>query len=179
RVAAKGPGASKGKKGGGKRAHAGPAPEHPPAGEVLAYCDGACSGNPGPAGLGVVLRYDGVERVLSEYLGQGTNNVAELTAILRACEGAPDLERPLRVYTDSTYSINMLTKGWKAKANRQLITETKDVLAAFRDVRLHYVKGHAGVPLNEKADALAVAAVDARATAGWSEGRYAPDAPGE
>ncbi len=172
RVAAKGKGGARGSRKAGKAGSAGPPPERPHTGEALAYCDGACSGNPGPAGLGVVLRYEGVERVLSEYLGQGTNNVAELTAILRACEGAPDLDRPFRIYTDSTYSINMLTKGWKAKANRELIAQTKDVLAAFRDVRLHYVKGHAGIPLNEKADALAVAAVDARASAGWSEGSY-------
>ncbi|MEM1416354.1 MAG: ribonuclease H [Myxococcota bacterium] len=172
-VASKGKGATKGKKGGAKKAGkaAGPPPpEHPAPGEALAYCDGACSGNPGPAGLGVVLRYDDRERVLSEFLGRGTNNIAELTAILRACEGAPDLERPYRIYTDSTYSIGVLTKGWKAKANRELVAEVKDALAAFRDVQLHYVKGHAGVPLNEKADALAVAAVDARASAGWSDG---------
>lgn len=143
-------------------------PEKPAPGEVLAYCDGACSGNPGPAGVGVVLLYDDQRWELSEYLGQGTNNVGELTGILRACQQSPDPSRPLRIYTDSTYSIGVLQQGWKAKANQTLVAECKAALARLNDVTLIYVKGHAGIPLNEAADQLAVAAVDRRGTRGWT-----------
>jgi ribonuclease HI len=135
--------------------------------EVLVYADGACSGNPGPAGLGVVMLWDGERRELSEYLGQGTNNIAELTAILRAAEAMPDRKRPLHLYTDSSYAIGVLSKGWKAKANQELVAATKAALARLDDVKLFYVKGHAGVPLNERADALAVEAVRSRRNAGW------------
>ncbi len=144
-----------------------PAPSAPKGNEVLVYTDGACSGNPGPAGTGVVMIWDDERRELSEFLGRGTNNVAELTGILRAAESTPDKSRPLRLYTDSTYSIGVLTKGWKAKKNVELIAKIKEALAELDDVELHYVKGHAGIPLNERADQLAVVAVEARASSGW------------
>jgi ribonuclease HI len=134
-----------------------------PPGTVVAYADGACSGNPGPAGLGVVL-IDGPKRVeISEYLGNGTNNIAELTAVLRAIEAVTDPARPLIIRTDSQYTIGVLQKGWKAKANVDLIAELKDALRA-RPARIQYVPGHAGVLLNERADALAREAVMNRKT---------------
>lgn len=136
--------------------------------EVLVYADGACSGNPGPAGLGVVMLWDDQRKELSEYLGTGTNNIAELTAILRAAEAMPDPSRPLRLYTDSSYAIGVLAKGWKAKANQELVAAVKRALGALDDVQLLYVPGHAGVPLNERADALAVEAVRNKRSSGWS-----------
>ena len=162
---------------GAKKGAAGPPPPAAPTGdEVLVYADGACSGNPGPAGLGVVMLWNDAEtptgarrRELSEFLGHGTNNIAELTAILRACEAHPDKERPLRIYTDSSYSIGVLQKGWKAKANQELVAACKAAMVVAGDVELHYVKGHAGIPLNERADALAVEAVEQRHTAGWQD----------
>lgn len=144
-------------------------PSRPEGDSILVYADGACSGNPGPAGLGVVMLWEGGGKELSEYLGHGTNNIAELTAILRAAEQTPDKKRPMRLYTDSSYAIGVLQKGWKAKANQELVAATKAALAKLADVELLYVPGHAGVPLNERADALAVAAVDRRGTAGWVE----------
>jgi ribonuclease HI len=135
--------------------------------KLVAYTDGACSGNPGPAGLGVVLTEDGARRELSEYLGIGTNNVAELTAILRALEGVGRASEPMLVHTDSQYAIGVLTKGWKAKANVQLIADIKERMRNFPRLTLVYVKGHAGIPLNERADELARAAVTARANSGW------------
>ncbi len=157
---------------GGSKAKAGPAAGHAPpskvhADEVLVYADGACSGNPGPAGLGVVMLWDDQRRELSEYLGKGTNNIAELTAILRAAEATPDPKRPLHVYTDSSYAIGVLSKGWKAKANQELVAAVKAALARIDDVRLFYVRGHAGVPLNERADALAVEAVRSKRKGPW------------
>ncbi len=131
---------------------------------MIVYADGACSRNPRPAGLGVVI-IDGDRRIeLSEYLGSGTNNIAELTAILRALEEVVDADRPVVIHTDSQYSIGVLQKGWKAKANTELVASLKDVLAGRRRVRLVYVRGHAGVLLNERADALAREAVTARSS---------------
>jgi ribonuclease HI len=108
-------------------------------------------------------------RELSEYLGNGTNNIAELTGILRAAEAVEDPARPFRLYTDSSYAIGVLTKGWKVKANVELVAAVKKALARLEDVSLHHVRGHAGVPLNERADALAVEAVETRASSGWRE----------
>ena len=142
-------------------------PETPSANEVLAYADGACSGNPGPAGLGVVARFDDRQKELSEYIGEATNNIAELTAILRAVELASELGRPLRLYTDSQYSIGVLTKGWKAKANRDLVASVRDSIAKHPDTKLFHVRGHQGIKLNERADELAVLAVQGRASTGW------------
>jgi ribonuclease HI len=135
--------------------------------KLVAYTDGACSGNPGPAGLGVVLTEDGARRELSEFLGIGTNNIAELTAILRALEAVGRSAEPMLVHTDSQYAIGVLTKGWKAKANQQLIADTKERMRNFPRLTLVYVKGHAGIPLNERADQLARAAVSARGSSGW------------
>jgi ribonuclease HI len=146
-----------------------PSPSRPPIGpaDVVVYADGACSGNPGPAGLGVAI-FDGDEkRELSEYLGHGTNNIAELTAIQRALEALAGDERTIEIKTDSSYSIGVLTKAWKAKANQELIVNVKAALAKVKNVRLTYVKGHAGIAGNELADALARAAVDSRKTSGW------------
>ncbi len=140
-------------------------PAHAGGGAVIhVYADGACSGNPGPAGLGVVV-LDTESRIeLSEYIGQGTNNIAELTAILRALGELADSDRPMVIHTDSSYSIGVLQKGWKAKANQELIAELRDVLKRRGGVRLVYVPGHAGVAWNERADSLARAAVQSRKT---------------
>lgn len=137
-----------------------------PAGSWIAYCDGACSGNPGPAGLGlVVVAPDGnVVAEGYEYLGSATNNVGELTAILRVLESVPDDGKPLYVHTDSQYSIGVLSKGWKAKANGELVARVKEALAARPQTKLVYVPGHVGVTLNERADELAREAVSRRST---------------
>lgn len=140
------------------------APGAVPDGAWTVYADGACSGNPGPAGLGIVLvGPDGTVAEGFEYLGIATNNVAELTGILRAAEIVPDGAAAV-VHTDSQYSIGVLTKGWKAKANQELIAGIKVALARRQGWRIVYVPGHAGVPLNERADELAREAVRTRAS---------------
>jgi ribonuclease HI len=157
-----GPSATPAKAAGGASARA-QSPAAPPAGSVIAYADGACSGNPGPSGLGVVL-VDGPRRVeISEYLGEGTNNIAELTAVLRAL-GEVEQDRAIMIYTDSQYTIGVVQKGWKAKANQDLVAELRAALSSHPAARLAYVPGHAGVILNERADALAREAVSARKT---------------
>lgn len=167
-------GGAGGKKKGGARANStifggGPndiVDEH----SIHLWTDGACSGNPGPAGSGTVL-LDGDRKLeVSEWLGKGTNNVAELTAILI---GLQELERPVRrtlvVHTDSQYGIGVLAKGWKAKKNVALIGDIKRELRGIPRVVWHWVRGHEGVELNERCDALARRAIANRSS--WrSEG---------
>jgi ribonuclease HI len=125
-------------------------------GAVVAYTDGACLGNPGPAGLGyVIVGTDGRRVQRGEPLGRGTNNIAELKAILRVLQIQEGSAAPLVVFTDSTYAIGVLTAGWKVKANAELIAEIKDRLRRFPRVQLRKVAGHAGVTDNELVDDLA------------------------
>ncbi len=156
------------KKASGATSPKGPAaPETPDGDELLVYADGACSGNPGPAGVGAVALWADQKRELSEYIGEATNNIAELTGILRAAELARELGRPLRLYTDSTYSIGVLTKGWKVRANKELVAKVREALDGHPDAKLFHVRGHQGVRLNEEADGLAVRAVQNKASTGW------------
>ena len=139
---------------------------------VEIFTDGACSGNPGPGGWGVVLRWNGEERELSGGEAETTNNRMELTAAIEALRA---LRRAVRVdlYTDSTYVKDGITKwihGWKAKGwktankkpvkNQDLWRALDDALAEH-EVNWHWVKGHSGHPENERADALAREALEA------------------
>jgi len=128
---------------------------------IIIHTDGACSGNPGPAGIGVLLERGDEAIEHSEFIGEATNNVAELTAILRALEmlRPEDKDAHVLLYTDSGWSLGVLIGGWKAKANLELIQQIKDRLANFSDVELLKVRGHAGQPGNEEADELATMAV--------------------
>jgi len=101
---------------------------------------------------------------VGEYLGVGTNNIAELTAIDRALDliGDDAHTRRVRIYTDSAYSIGVLSKGWKAKANQELIARMRRRLASLPQVEFVKVSGHAGVPENERCDELARNAITSR-----------------
>ncbi|EDM74027.1 DNA polymerase III, epsilon subunit [Plesiocystis pacifica SIR-1] len=128
---------------------------------IIIHTDGACSGNPGPAGLGVhIVRPDSITEI-SEFIGDATNNVAELKAILRALEAITDEEKERRIhlYTDSGWSLGVLIGGWKAKKNVALIEKIKTKLPELPNIELLKVKGHAGLEGNEEADALATKAV--------------------
>lgn len=133
----------------------------PTADEIIAYTDGACTGNPGPMGIGVVLLDAGARKEVSEFLGAGTNNIAELTAIWRAITLTEDA-RPIRIHTDSSYAIGVLSMGWKAKANQQLIADIKAAMRKRPRVTLIKVAGHSGVPENERCDELARTAITRR-----------------
>ena len=128
---------------------------------IVVYTDGACSGNPGPMGIGVVILDRGKRREISEYLGEGTNNIAELTAILRALEeiSEADRGRQVLVHSDSSYALGLLGKGWKAKKNVELVASLRREAQGFPRLRLIKVPGHSGVPENERCDELAVQAV--------------------
>lgn len=125
---------------------------------VEMYTDGACSGNPGPGGWCAILRWNGHERVVSGGEPSTTNNRMELTAVI---EGLLCLKKPCKVtvYTDSQYVIGLMTQGWKRKANLDLLSDL-DALCAVHDVTFEYVRGHAGHPLNERADRIACAERD-------------------
>ena len=132
-----------------------------PATTHIVFTDGACQGNPGPAGAGAVVKLaDG--RVLedSRALGIATNNVGELTAVdmaLDLLEGAGvDNQAEIALFTDSKYTLGVLTQGWKAKANRELILGLRERLASWPNFEIQWVAGHVGLPENERADALAV-----------------------
>ena len=138
---------------------------------VEIHTDGACRGNPGPGGWGAILRYDGHEKCLSGAEAETTNNRMELLA---AIQGLEALKRPCRVrlVTDSQYVRNGITQwlaNWKRNnwrtANRTPVKnadlwERLDAAAARHDVEGVWVRGHAGHPDNERADALARAAID-------------------
>ena len=131
-----------------------------PEGAVAAFTDGACSGNPGPGGWGVVLRFGEHVRELSGYLGKdSTNNIAELWAIKEALEAITDPELPVYIHTDSTYAMGVLSQGWKARANQELVAEIREITTAFSDLHFVKVPAHCGVEDNERADALARGAI--------------------
>lgn len=130
------------------------------AGAVRCFTDGACTGNPGPAGAGLHLKFpDG--RVVERHkaLGFATNNVGELTAIEMALDelDAASVEpaSPVVIFSDSQYAKGVLTQGWKAKANVELITAIRTRLRARPGASLQWVAGHVGLAENERADALA------------------------
>ena len=139
--------------------------DHAP-GTIHVWTDGACSGNPGPMGIGIVVVADRQRAEHGEYLGVGTNNIAELTAISRgldlAAQLAPDRARPIRIYSDSSYALGLLGKDWKAKANQELVASLREQLATFSRVKLVKVSGHAGVDNNERCDQLARQAIASR-----------------
>ncbi len=136
------------------------------------YTDGACSGNPGPGGWGAILRYREVEKELSGYTPQTTNNRMELTAVLEAVRV---LKEPcsITIHSDSQYLRNGITKwiikwkqnGWKTSTkepvkNRDL-WEALDQATQTHQVDWIWVKGHNDHPENERCDALAREAIRA------------------
>ena len=137
---------------------------------VQVFADGACLGNPGPGGWGVILRWRGQEKELSGGEAETTNNRMELMAAIQALE---TLNRParVRVHTDSIYVKDGITKwlpdwkrrGWKTADKKPVknvdLWQRLEAAAARHDVSWHWVRGHAGHPENERADALAREAI--------------------
>ena len=141
--------------------------------EVQIFTDGACKGNPGPGGWGAILRSNGKERELSGGEKLTTNNRMELMAAIKALKA---LKKPCHVqlWTDSNYVRDGITKwihawrrnGWKTSdkkpvKNAELWQALLDACEPHR-IDWHWVKGHAGHPENERADALACAEAEAR-----------------
>ncbi|CAN2044448.1 ribonuclease HI [Candidatus Magnetomoraceae bacterium gMMP-1] len=126
-----------------------------PSNAIYVYTDGACSGNPGPAGIGIFFKHGNHEKEISKAIGSATNNIAELKAIKLALETIKKKNLPVRIFTDSRYSIGVLDHGWKARANKELIADIKKLMSGFNDLEFIKVKAHVGVENNEKADRLA------------------------
>ena len=126
---------------------------------ILIFTDGASSGNPGPAGIGVVFRFGKHEKEISEYIGLATNNIAELKAIEAGLLALKKTDLPVRIFTDSKYAYGVLTLGWKAKANSELVQSIKKTMKKFKNLKIVKVKGHAGDEGNERADFLATSAI--------------------
>ena len=130
-----------------------------PQNAIILFTDGASSGNPGPAGIGVYLQFGEHEKEISEYIGISTNNIAELKAVERGLLAIKNKKLPVKVLTDSQYVLGLLTQNWKAQKNQEIVTGLKKLLQEFSDIELIKVKGHYGNRGNEKADQLAVAAI--------------------
>lgn len=137
--------------------------------KVDIFTDGACSGNPGPGGYGVILRYNGVEKVISGGEPSTTNNRMELLGVITGLEALKTRCR-VNVYTDSKYVVeavvNGWAKGWKSKgwkrkdgkpAKNPELWERLLQLLDKHVVEFVWIKGHDGHPENERCDALAVA----------------------
>ena len=126
---------------------------------IFIYTDGASSGNPGPSGIGILLRFKDHEKEISRNIGMATNNIAELEAIKTALLELKHYNYPVRVFTDSSYACGVLTLGWKARKNKELINSIKKLISKFSNLKLIKVKGHNGFAGNEKADFLATSAI--------------------
>ena len=126
---------------------------------IYVYTDGACSGNPGPSGIGVLMRFGKHEKEISKYIGIATNNIAELEAIRTCLLEIKNTDLPVRIFTDSSYACGVLVSGWKAVKNQEIIRSIKKIMLKFHDLKLIKVKGHDGNKGNERADFLATSAI--------------------
>lgn len=134
--------------------------------EIQIYTDGACSGNPGPGGWGALIRVENYEAELSGGEIKTTNNRMEMMAATQALKALP-LKCKVTLYTDSMYLRDGVTRwmsnwkknGWltsdKKPVKNQDIWQELDQLISKQDITWEWVKGHAGHPENERADALA------------------------
>ena len=140
---------------------------------IRIYTDGACRGNPGPGGWGVLLRYRGVEKTIHGGERETTNNRMELMAVIEGLGALKSSNRiPVEVHTDSKYVQQGMQSwihswkrnGWKTSDKKPVknadLWQQLDGLANQFEVSWHWVKGHAGHPENEQADALANLGID-------------------
>lgn len=138
--------------------------------EIVAYADGSGTTKDKAAGIGVYITAEGMEPLfIADNIGPGTNNRAELSAVWRALQEAPDMYTRILVRTDSEYTIGSLTGDWSAEANAELIKAIRNDLY-WREATLsplistiparvtfEHVRGHAGIDGNEVADLLSKA----------------------
>ena len=134
---------------------------------IQIYTDGACSGNPGPGAYGVIMKFNGREKILTEGFRKTTNNRMELLSVIVALEKITTDKYPVEIYSDSKYVIDSITKGWvfnwvktnfKGKKNEDLWKRFLEVESKF-NITYHWVKGHNGHPENERCDQIAVESI--------------------
>lgn len=136
--------------------------------ELVIYTDGACSGNPGPGGWGVLMRFGEAEKELFGGEEDTTNNRMELMAAIKAIEAIkPGYSGPITLWTDSTYVMKGITewihgwkkRGWKKSDKKPVLNadlwKLLDAANADHTINWRWVKGHAGEEGNERADELA------------------------
>lgn len=125
---------------------------------IFVFTDGSCRGNPGPMGIGIVIipNINDMNTIVKfgKKIGNGTNNIAELTAIKIGIENALKYNKPIILFTDSEYSINVVTGRYKAKANIDLINDIQKLIK-LNSIQIKYVKGHDKNVFNNIADSLA------------------------
>ncbi len=147
---------------------------------VKVYTDGAARGNPGPGGYGVVLLYKGHRKEISAGYRRTTNNRMELLAVIVALEALTRKDLQVKIYSDSKYVVDAVSKGWIWEWERKRFRKKKNQDLWMRYISLHrqfqieliWVKGHANIPENERCDELAVQASmqpDLPADAGYEE----------
>ena len=117
------------------------------------YTDGACLNNPGPGGWGAIILENGIKTAIGGNEKKTTNNRMELTAVI---EGLKKISKntPVKIFSDSTYVINTMTKNWKRNKNKDL-WNLLDNQVLDRKIEWQWVKGHAGNRFNEEADHIA------------------------
>lgn len=133
---------------------------------VTIYTDGAARGNPGPGGYGVVMLYKGHRKEISAGYRRTTNNRMELLAVIVALEALTRKDIRVKIYSDSKYVVDAVSKGWIWEWERKRFKKKKNQDLWMRYIRLHrqftvefsWVKGHANIPENERCDELAVQA---------------------
>lgn len=135
--------------------------------KITIYTDGSSIGNPGPGGYGVVLMFGQHRKELSEGFRLTTNNRMELLAVIVALESLKKTDIPIEIYTDSKYVCDAIEKKWvwgwakkgfAGKKNPDLWLRFLRIYKTFTDVKFHWVKGHVGIPENERCDVLATTA---------------------
>ncbi len=135
-------------------------------GQIIIYTDGACSGNPGPGGLGIILMAGPHKKEYAEGYQLTTNNRMELLAVIKALEMLKTNEHPVTIYSDSKYVIDAIEKKWvfgwqkknfSGKKNADLWIRFLKVYPLFK-IKFVWVKGHSSNPFNNRCDELAVMA---------------------
>jgi ribonuclease HI len=137
--------------------------------KILIYTDGAARGNPGPGGYGVVLMFNNHRKELSAGYRLTTNNRMELLALIEGLKALKKSDLPIHIYSDSQYVVNAITKGWLLKWMKTNFSGGKKNSDLWRlyfrlsrpyNITIHWVKGHANNPYNNRCDTLATEAAD-------------------
>jgi ribonuclease HI len=138
---------------------------------IKIYTDGAARGNPGPGGYGAILLWNNHRKELSKGFRHTTNNRMELLAVISALEALTKTEHAVHIYSDSQYVVRAISEGWLntwIKTNFKGDKKNPDLwkyyhqLAQKFTITMHWVKGHANNPYNNRCDELATAAADGK-----------------
>ena len=150
---------------------------------ITIYTDGSSRGNPGPGGYGTVMKYKEHRKEMSEGYRKTTNNRMELLAVIIGLEALKVQQANVMIYSDSKYVVDAVEKGWldnwikkdfKGKKNKDLWLRFHDIYQKHR-VKFNWVKGHAGIPENERCDQPAVEAAkgsNLKVDEGFESGLY-------